>query len=81
MSCVQVDIINEKFAEAREEIDYAREDAETVSRSPPGGGGAAEAVFGGTRPRGGGVLRLGKIDYAREDAETVSRAAGGGGGG
>lgn len=26
----EVDIINEKFAEAREEIDFAREDAETV---------------------------------------------------
>jgi hypothetical protein len=27
---VQVDTINEKFVEAREEIEYAREDAETV---------------------------------------------------
>lgn len=36
---MQVDTINEKFAEAREEIEYAREDAETVSSvasGPPG---------------------------------------------
>lgn len=32
----QVDTINEKFAEAREEIEYAREDAETVSDARTG---------------------------------------------
>lgn len=30
LRCLQVNYINEKFAEAREEIEFAREDAETV---------------------------------------------------
>ena len=30
LSCVQIDAINDKFVEARDEIDYAKEDAETT---------------------------------------------------
>jgi hypothetical protein len=50
---VQVDIINEKFAEAREEIEYAREDAETVRQTGEEGwwgGGACKTllVLGGS---------------------------------
>jgi hypothetical protein len=44
---LQVDIINEKFAEAREEIEYAREDAETVSKDLDGDGGAGGVGSGG----------------------------------
>jgi len=48
---LQVDIINEKFAEAREEIDFAREDAETVS-------GRGGKKGGGVHAPGGGVWAL-----------------------
>ncbi|KAF6251863.1 hypothetical protein COO60DRAFT_1274683 [Scenedesmus sp. NREL 46B-D3] len=66
----QVDAINEKFVEAREEIDIAREDAETVYFNES----AAEArkAVGDVLDRWQGLL----AGLAAEDQAKLQRAMG-----